>query len=47
MTSIRKIEFEISKKPGGRVPTAKGNIYFKDKKRYSRKVKHIKKIHKE
>jgi len=45
VASIRKIEFELDKyKAGGRIPTAKSTIWHKDKKRYSRKVKHAKKL---
>ena len=45
MASIRKIEFELDKyKAGVRIPTAKSTVWHRDKKRYSRKVKHSKSI---
>ena len=40
MASKRKIEFELDKKPGFRVPTGKGGYDMKDKTRYTRKQKH-------
>ena len=40
MASKRKIEFELDKRPGGRIPTTGSGFDFKDKKRYSRKRKH-------